>query len=55
MGTSNPLLLRREDLFLPVLLRGLMHKTGLKHLAANEKSEGNSVFGNTKVLTMKNN
>ena len=32
-----------------------MCKTGLKHLAANERYEENSVFGNTKVLTKKNN
>lgn len=32
-----------------------MHKTGLKHLAANEKFEESSVFENTKLLTMKNN
>lgn len=32
-----------------------MCKIGLKHLATNEKSEENSVFGNTKELMMKNN
>lgn len=50
---TDSALLGKEDR--SFLFKGLMHKTGLKPLAVNEKLEENSAFGNTKVSIMENN